>query len=69
MKVIVGYISYTKKEIEIDDKFAPATTKDCDNDKLWDNFYEEVCRKTGEIADYDEIFSIENPDNGYYIEL
>lgn len=69
MKVIVGYTGYNEKEIEIDDKFAPATTQDCDNDELWDNFYEEVCRKTGEIADYDEICSIENPNNGYYIEI
>ena len=69
MKIIVGYTGYIEKEIEIDDKFSPATTQGCDNDELWDNFYEEVCRKTGEIADYDEICSIENPDNGYYIEI
>lgn len=69
MKVIVGYTGYIEKEIEIDDKFAPAATQDCDNDELWDNFYEEVCRKLSEITDYDEIDSIENPDNGYYIEI
>ena len=69
MKIIVGYTDYHEKEIEIDDKFAPATTQDCDGDELWDNFYEEVFRKIGEIVDYYEICSIENPDNGYYIEI
>ena len=69
MKVIVGYTSYIEKEIEIDDKFAPATTQDCDNDGLWGNFYEEVRRKLGKLTDYDEICSIKNPDNGYYIEI
>ena len=69
MKIIVGYTGYVEKEIEIDDKFAPATAQDCDNDEVWGNFYEEVRQKIGEIADYDEICSIENPDNGYYIEI
>lgn len=69
MKIIVGYTSYTEKEIEIDDKFVPATTQNCDDDELLGNFYEEVCRKLSEITGYDEICSIENPDNGYYIEI
>ena len=69
MKIIVGYTGYNEKEIEIDDKFAPAATQDCDDVELWDNFYEEVLRKIGEIVDYDEICSIENPDNGYYVKI
>lgn len=69
MKVIVGYTSYTEKEIEIDDKFVPATTQNCDDYELWGKFCEEVYRKLSEITDCDEICSIENPDNGYYIEI
>lgn len=69
MKVIVGYIGYKEEEIYLDDKFTPATTQDCGADELWENFYEEVCRKLDKLTDYDEICSIKNPDNGYYIEI
>lgn len=69
MKVIVGYTAYKEEEIYLDDKFTPATTQNCDDDVLWGNFYEEVRRKLGKLTDYDEICSIKNPDNGYYIEI
>ena len=69
MKVIVGYFGYMEKEIEIDDRFKPATTQNCDDDKLWESFYEEICQELGKITDYDEIRSIENSDNGYYIDF
>lgn len=69
MKVRVSYIGRVEKEIEIDDKLAPATLHDCYNDRLWKNIYNEVYQRLNKVTDCKEILDIEIHNLEHYIEL
>ena len=70
MKVIVGYISYIEKEIEIDDTFAPCADPHLDNMQLLDTFTDEVLDEfCNQVDDYGEICCIKNEKYEYLLEF
>ena len=70
MKVIVGYISYIEKEIEIDDAFAPCADPNLDNMQLLDTFTDEVFDEfRSQVDDYGEICCIKNEEDEYLLEF
>lgn len=70
MKVIVGYIGYNEKEIEIDDAFAPCADPDLDNKQLLDAFIDEVFDAfRSQVEDYDQICCIKNEKDEYLNEF
>ena len=70
MKVIVGYISYIEKEIEIDDAFAQCANPSLDNTRLLDAFTDEVFDEfRSQVDDYGEICCIKNEEGEYLLEF
>lgn len=72
MKVIVGYVDYHEKEIEIDDSFAPCANLSfsLEDRPLFNAFIKEVIKKFDRPdGAYDGICCILNEDREYLVEF